>query len=121
MSRSIAGLSALAGDYDVLLSDVWGVIHNGRESFPAACEALARWRETRGPVILISNSPRPAREVIAQLADLGVQRRHRVLGAPDQRVVDEQAAGRALAGLDAGDQVVEGRHRVARVIERNTR
>ena len=75
MSRSIAGLSALADDYDVLLSDVWGVIHNGLESFPAACEALARWRETRGPVILISNSPRPAAEVIAQLAELNVPTR----------------------------------------------
>ena len=29
--------------YDVLLCDVWGVIHKGRESFPAACAALARY------------------------------------------------------------------------------
>ena len=33
----------LAG-YDLLLCDVWGVIHNGVESFPAACEALQRAR-----------------------------------------------------------------------------
>ena len=34
--KLISGLAELADRYDVLLSDVWGVIHNGRESFPAA-------------------------------------------------------------------------------------
>lgn len=70
----INGLSALADRYDVLLSDVWGVIHNGRESFTAACEALARWRAERGPVILISNAPRPSSAVHSQLDQLGVPR-----------------------------------------------
>ncbi|MFN3512741.1 MAG: TIGR01459 family HAD-type hydrolase [Phenylobacterium sp.] len=70
----IPGLSAIADRYDVLLSDVWGVIHNGRESFPAACEALARWRAERGPVILISNAPRPSAAVHSQLDALGVPR-----------------------------------------------
>ncbi len=70
----LAGLSALSDRYDVLLSDVWGVIHNGRERFPAACEALVRWRAERGPVILISNAPRPSADVHAQLDQLGVPR-----------------------------------------------
>lgn len=68
------GLSDLTPHYDVLLSDVWGVIHNGRESFPEACAALARWRAERGPVILISNSPRPSADVVSQLDALGVPR-----------------------------------------------
>lgn len=70
----INGLSAVADRYDVLLSDVWGVIHNGRESFKAACEALVRWRAERGPVILISNAPRPSSAVHSQLDQLGVPR-----------------------------------------------
>ncbi|MDB5429318.1 MAG: family HAD-type hydrolase [Caulobacter sp.] len=69
-----AGLSALASRYDVLLCDIWGVIHNGRESWPDACAALARWRAEVGPVVLISNSPRPSREVIEQLDSLAVPR-----------------------------------------------
>ena len=69
-----AGLSQLSDGYDVLLCDVWGVIHNGRESFPVACAALAQFRAERGPVILISNSPRPAGPVIEQLDGLGVPR-----------------------------------------------
>ena len=68
------GLAAVADRYDVLLCDVWGVIHNGRESFPDACAALARWRRERGPVVLISNSPRPAADVVHQLDGLGVPR-----------------------------------------------
>ncbi|MFI4975577.1 MAG: TIGR01459 family HAD-type hydrolase [Caulobacterales bacterium] len=74
MTQIIAGLSQLADRYDVLLCDVWGVIHNGREAFPAPCAALARWRREKGPVVLISNSPRPRAEVTHQLHDLGVPR-----------------------------------------------
>ncbi len=72
--RSIAGLAELAPRYDALLSDVWGVIHNGAVSFPAACAALARFRAEAGPVILISNSPRPRGPVIEQLDGLLVPR-----------------------------------------------
>jgi HAD superfamily hydrolase (TIGR01459 family) len=74
MTALPAGLADLADHYDVLLSDVWGVIHNGRESFADACAALARYRAERGPVVLISNSPRPAHDVIPQLDELGVPR-----------------------------------------------
>lgn len=69
-----SGLSALADRYDVLLCDVWGVIHNGVESFPEACAALVEWRAHHGPVILISNAPRPSADVVAQLDGLGVPR-----------------------------------------------
>lgn len=74
MTALPSGLSDLADRYDVLLSDVWGVIHNGREHFPDACAALARFGAEKGPVVLISNSPRPAAGVIEQLDQLGVPR-----------------------------------------------
>ena len=72
MLRHIEGLSALAGRYDVLLCDVWGVIHNGAVGYPGPCAALAAWRDTVGPVILVSNSPRPHPEVILQLDGLRI-------------------------------------------------
>jgi hypothetical protein len=34
--------STLAGGYDAVLSDVWGVIHNGVAATAAACEAAGR-------------------------------------------------------------------------------
>ncbi|CAN5318464.1 TIGR01459 family HAD-type hydrolase [soil metagenome] len=72
--ESLPALSAVADSYDVVLCDVWGVIHDGVRSFPAACEALQRFRETTGPVVLISNSPRPWDDVVHQLDSLGVPR-----------------------------------------------
>ena len=72
--HALPRLSEVAADYDVLLCDVWGVIHNGRESWPEACEALTKFNEQGGHVVLISNSPRPASDVIAQLDSLGVPR-----------------------------------------------
>ncbi len=64
----ISGLSEVAHLYDAIFCDVWGVIHNGRESFSEACAALSRYQsETGGPVVLVSNSPRPSEDVKAQL------------------------------------------------------
>jgi HAD superfamily hydrolase (TIGR01459 family) len=70
----ITGLSDIADRYDVLLCDVWGVIHNGREHFPAACAALQRYRAQGGQVVLISNAPRPSLDVYSQLDALRVPR-----------------------------------------------
>ena len=58
----------LARDYDVLMCDVWGVIHNGVAAFPAACDALARFRTTGGTAILVTNAPR-AGEAVARILD----------------------------------------------------
>ncbi|MFN3230463.1 MAG: TIGR01459 family HAD-type hydrolase [Asticcacaulis sp.] len=69
---ALSGLSEIADRYDAILCDVWGVIHNGRHHFPEACEALIRFQETRGPVLLISNSPRPSADLQAQMRALSV-------------------------------------------------
>ena len=62
--------SALAANYDVVLSDVWGVTHNGITAFPEACAALTRYRENGGTVILITNAPRRGEAVAKQLDEL---------------------------------------------------
>jgi HAD superfamily hydrolase (TIGR01459 family) len=64
----------LLTQYDVLLCDVWGVVHNGVESFPPACDALRRAREAGATVVLISNSPRPRHGFVPQLDSLHVPR-----------------------------------------------
>src|SRR3954462_8477795 len=65
-------LRDLVGGVEVVLSDIWGVVHNGLESFPEACEALHNYRSRGGMVILITNAPRPADSVQRQLRKLGV-------------------------------------------------
>jgi len=66
------GLRDLVGGVDVLLSDIWGVVHNGLVAFPEACEALRNFRTQGGTVILITNAPRPADSVQRQLRKLDV-------------------------------------------------
>lgn len=70
----IGGLSEIAGRYDLVFSDVWGVLHNGMKAHPAACEALVAIRRQGVPVILLTNAPRQAPVVTGQLDRLGVPR-----------------------------------------------
>lgn len=70
----IDGLAAIADQYDVILSDVWGVLHNGMKAHPAASAALVEIRRRGVPVVLISNAPRQSPVVIGQLDRLGVPR-----------------------------------------------
>jgi HAD superfamily hydrolase (TIGR01459 family) len=72
MMRRIGGLKELDGLYDALLCDVWGVLHNGVAAFPGAVEALCRFRAEVGPVVLITNAPRPAASIRDQLRLLDV-------------------------------------------------
>ncbi len=66
--------STLAGGYDVVLSDVWGVIHNGIAATAPACDALTRFRGQGGTVMLITNAPRPGEVVTRFLDKLAVPR-----------------------------------------------
>ncbi|WP_158809071.1 TIGR01459 family HAD-type hydrolase [Beijerinckia sp. L45] len=66
------GLADLAGRYDLILCDVWGVIHNGVTHHSAAVDALQRFRRGGGTVVLITNAPAPARNVVARMDSLGV-------------------------------------------------
>lgn len=72
MAKRIEGLNEVIGGYDVVLSDVWGVVHNGVSAFQQSCEALAGARAAGATVVLITNSPRPAPGVITQMKQLGV-------------------------------------------------
>lgn len=69
---------AVAERYDLILCDVWGVLHDGTRGHVAAGEALIRFRELPGPrprrVILVSNAPRPWQGVQKILDGYGVPR-----------------------------------------------
>jgi HAD superfamily hydrolase (TIGR01459 family) len=70
----VSGLEEIAPRYDVILCDVWGVIHNGIQASKPAYEALMRFREAGGCAILITNAPRPGSAVVGQLDRLAVPR-----------------------------------------------
>ena len=48
--RFVEGLRELADGVEVVLSDIWGVVHNGLEAFAEACEALRTCR-VRGATV----------------------------------------------------------------------
>lgn len=73
-SGALAGLFDLAGRYDGLLCDVWGVLHDGVAAFPDAADALCRFRAGGGRVVLVTNAPRPRAPIVAMLDRLGLPR-----------------------------------------------
>ncbi len=70
----IQSLQTIAGRYDALLCDAWGVIHDGVTLFDGVAEALTQFRETRGPVVILTNAPRPSDIIPPQLDRLGLPR-----------------------------------------------
>lgn len=96
------GLSAIALNYDVVLSDIWGVIHNGIAVFPDAADALNRFRQKGGSVILISNASRLSKAICDQLDALKVPRSvyDRVLTSGD--MTREFCSDRKLTVFDLG-------------------
>jgi HAD superfamily hydrolase (TIGR01459 family) len=72
MTRIIENLAEISHQYDTMLVDLWGCVHNGVTAFPAAVDALRRYRETGGTVILLTNAPRARGPVARQIAKLGV-------------------------------------------------
>lgn len=96
----IGALAEIADRYDALLCDLWGCVHDGLRPFPAAVAALEGFRRGGGKVVLLTNAPRPAPEVIAQLDSMGVPR-----GAWDAVVTSGDAARAEVASGRFGRRV----------------
>lgn len=72
--RRLGGLNDIADRYQLVLCDVWGVIHNGVSVFRGALDALYAFRANgKRRVILLTNAPRPDWWVKNQLNELGVR------------------------------------------------
>ncbi len=74
MTRIISSLSEIGANYDALLCDLWGCVHNGIEPFPEAVAALQAYRRSGGVVCLVTNSPKPRAGVEAQMDAMGLPR-----------------------------------------------
>lgn len=74
MTEIIQTLDAIDPGYRALYCDLWGCLHDGTVAFPEAIAALERFKARGGSVALVTNSPRPAREVAIQIQSLGAPR-----------------------------------------------
>ncbi len=75
MIRRLDGFRDIAGEYDGLIVDLWGVLHDGVTPYPGAVACLEALRAAGKRVVLLSNAPR--RVAAAQAA-------MRAIGIPDE-------------------------------------
>ncbi|NHN83330.1 TIGR01459 family HAD-type hydrolase [Acetobacter musti] len=68
----LSGVAALADRYDGFIVDLWGTVHDGVAPYPGAVDCLKALRAAGKRIVLLSNAPRPAEVVRAQLGGMGV-------------------------------------------------
>jgi HAD superfamily hydrolase (TIGR01459 family) len=66
------GLRDLAGRYDGFIVDLWGVLHDGIQAFPAALDCLAELHRRGKRLVILSNAPRRVASVVARNSELGI-------------------------------------------------
>jgi HAD superfamily hydrolase (TIGR01459 family) len=70
--RLVPGIGALAPRYDGFILDLWGVVHDGVAPMPGALECLRSLIEAGKRVVLLSNAPRRAGDVVERIDRIGV-------------------------------------------------
>ena len=61
--KFISGISQIIEDYDLLILDIWGVIHDGKSLYPDVKETLRYIKSKNKKICLLSNAPRRANKV----------------------------------------------------------
>ena len=73
MAKFIKGLQEIQNKYDAFFIDLWGVIHNGVQVYPEAINVLENLNKLNKRFVLISNAPRPSKNVKIFLLKLQMQ------------------------------------------------
>ena len=68
--KLIKGLREVHSKYDAFFIDLWGVIHNGIQTYPEAIDVLENLNKLNKRFVLISNAPRPSKSVEKYLIKL---------------------------------------------------
>lgn len=69
-------LEEIISNYDALIVDLWGVIHDGDRLYPGVAETLRVLHELRKPVIFLSNAPRVSAKARENLNRLNIPPAH---------------------------------------------
>jgi HAD superfamily hydrolase (TIGR01459 family) len=85
-TRLIGGMRELADCYDGFILDLWGVIHDGVAPMPGAIECLQALMRASKRIVLLSNAPRRADDVVRRIARIGVPARlyHHVMSSGEE-------------------------------------
>jgi HAD superfamily hydrolase (TIGR01459 family) len=76
MMRRIAGVGEIARDFDAMLIDQFGVIHDGQKLYPGAAEVLEKLRVLNIPVVIMTNSGKRVAPNIERVVKMGIARDH---------------------------------------------
>jgi HAD superfamily hydrolase (TIGR01459 family) len=86
----IEGLSEIATDYDGMLIDQFGVLHDGSKLYPGALDVLMKLKERNIPVAVMTNSGKRTQANVARLTKMGI---------PRELYVDAVSSGEVAYGL----------------------
>lgn len=74
MMRRISGLREIARDFDAMLIDQFGVIHDGQKLYPHAARVLAELHAAGIPVVVMTNSGKRALPNTKRVVKMGIPR-----------------------------------------------
>src|SRR5690349_21575984 len=72
----IEGVAEIAGQYDGMLIDQFGVLHDGAKLYPGSLGVLAELHRLGIPVAVMTNSGKRAKPNVARLTQMGIPREH---------------------------------------------
>jgi HAD superfamily hydrolase (TIGR01459 family) len=72
--HKISGLRDIVQDFDAMLIDQFGVIHDGQKLYPGAAEVMAELHRLNIPVIIMTNSGKRAQSNNERVVKMGVPR-----------------------------------------------
>src|SRR5438093_12721647 len=70
--RVYDGMREVAADYDGFILDLWGVVHDGTAPFPGVLDCMRRLIDEDKRLVLLSNAPRRADDVVHRIEKIGV-------------------------------------------------
>jgi len=84
--RLIDGMRELAPRYDGFILDLWGVVHDGVVPYPGVIDCMSRLIDGGKRIVLLSNAPRRADDVMRRIEKIGVPRElyHAVMSSGEE-------------------------------------
>jgi HAD superfamily hydrolase (TIGR01459 family) len=92
--RRIEGLAEIAREFDAMLIDQFGVIHDGQKLYPGTLDILEHLHRARIPVAVMTNSGKRAAANRERLVNMGVPREWFVDAVSSGEVAHRQVAGK---------------------------
>ena len=70
--RLADGIAGIVSDYDALIIDLWGVIHDGVSLYPGVSDCLRELSNRRIPYAMLTNAPRRFHAIAKSMVDMGL-------------------------------------------------